>query len=352
MRSQTIGLLAVHPGLPVRRQNRVNALLEHSSCRPLHGFTLVELLVVITIIALLISLLLPALSGARGAARLMQCSNNLKQVALAMHTYHDNHGTLPVGAYSCCWGTWQAAILPYLVGQSLEGAYVGAGSYDVPDATYRYNGSHNLPVTTKSFPSLLCPEDRAGKVSALANVTTHNYVVSFGNTGYMYNATDTRIDAEATSPVGSVVFRGAPFTTVGGPGVRAKSFGFGDVTDGLSNTLMLSEVVQGHNGDLRGFTWWGRAAGFSTYLAPNSSQPDVMSNVAYCVSSGAVNPPCYAPAADTRPIMTAARSRHAQQGVNAAMCDGSVHFVTNNISIELWQTLSTTTGGEVFASPF
>ena len=311
------------------------------------GFTIVELLVVITIIAMLVALLLPALSSARGAARLMQCSNNLKQVALAMHTYHDSHDTLPVGAYACCWGTWQAAILPYLIGPGLEGQYYGAGSYDI---NARYSCAKNLPLLTKSFASLLCPEDWAGKAAGYSGITTHNYVVNFGNTGFMY--TDNYTHAEATSTVGSVVFHGAPFTSAAGPSVRAKSVGFGEISDGLSNTLMLSEVIQGRNGDLRGFTWWGNAAAFSTYLPPNSSQADVLVQTAYCTSSGMINPPCFGPASTERPIMTAARSRHTQQGINAAMCDGSVHFVTNNISIELWQALSTITGGELINNPF
>lgn len=311
------------------------------------GFTIVELLVVVTIIAMLIALLLPALSAARSAARLMQCSNNLKQIALAMHTYHDNHNSLPVGAYACCWGTWQAAILPYLVGPNLEGQYFGAGSYDI---NVRYSCAKNLPLITKSFASLLCPEDWAGKASGYSNITTHNYVVNFGNTGFMY--TDNSTHAEATSTVGSVVFHGAPFTSAAGPSVRAKSVSFGEISDGLTNTLMLSEVIQGRNGDLRGFTWWGNAAAFSTYYPPNSSQADVLVQATYCTNSGTVNPPCFGPASDTRPIMTDARSRHAQRGVNAALCDGSVHFVSDNINIELWQALSTTTGGELLNNPF
>lgn len=316
------------------------------------GFTLVELLVVVTIIALLISLLLPALSAARGAARLLQCSNNLKQVALAMHTYHDAYGSLPVGAYSCCWGTWQATLLPYLVGPSFEGRYVGAGSYDVPDDSYRYSGSKNLAVTTKSYPVLLCPEDRPGKITSLAGITTHNYVVNFGNTGFLGGPGALDIRA-AHAQLGSVVFRGAPFSGVGGPtsATKAQAVSFGEIADGLSNTLMVSEVIQGRNNDFRGFTWWIGGASFSTYLAPNSSQPDVIPSAYECISGGA-NPPCTAPWTNALPGMNAARSHHPQRGVNAARCDGAVHFVSDDIAIDLWQALSTTGGGEVFTSPF
>src|SRR5206468_4286961 len=81
-----------------------------------HGFTLVELLVVIAIIGVLVALLLPAVQSAREASRRSQCSNNIKQLTLAMLNYEDVYKTLPggVGRWGCCWGTWQVRILPYI----------------------------------------------------------------------------------------------------------------------------------------------------------------------------------------------------------------------------------------------
>ena len=91
--------------------------------RNIRGFTLVELLVVIAIIGILVALLLPAIQAAREAARRSQCVNNLKQLGVAFQNYHDTYKQLPIGAYSCCWGTWQMAILPFLEEQELADLY-------------------------------------------------------------------------------------------------------------------------------------------------------------------------------------------------------------------------------------
>jgi hypothetical protein len=104
----------------------------------------------------------------------------------------------------------------------------------------------------------------------------------------------------------------------------------------------------GQQTDLRGFSWWGDSAGFTTYLAPNSPLPDVMNVASYCVNQPP-NPPCTGVPTATNPPMNAARSRHAGI-VSAVMLDGSVRSVSNNININVWRAMSTTRGGEVVAN--
>src|SRR5262245_11967707 len=100
--------------------------------RTKRGFTLIELLVVIAIIGVLVALLLPAVQAARESARRSNCLANLKQVALAMHNFHDAHRTLPEGNSEgfCCWGTWQVLILPYIEEGRLGGLYKSYANKD------------------------------------------------------------------------------------------------------------------------------------------------------------------------------------------------------------------------------
>jgi len=310
------------------------------------GFTLVELLVVIAIIGILIALLLPAVQAAREAARRAQCSNNLKQIALAMHNYHDTYKCLPVGSFGCCWGSWLVAILPYIEQQPLYRQYDQNGKWDIPDSSYRYSGSRNLPVTTTRVSSYTCPSDSPSEADNWSGITSHNYGVNYGNTGFV-NRSYIGPDADAEANVNGVLFGQAPFT-IGDATKRAQAFSLATITDGTSNTLMVGELVQGHGHDLRGFSWWAFGSGFMTYLAPNSNEPDVMQSEIYCNNTLTKNPPCIGPHTQSMPMTWAARSRH-MGGVQAANCDGSARFVSDNVAIDVWRAMSTSQGGEVFS---
>jgi prepilin-type N-terminal cleavage/methylation domain-containing protein/prepilin-type processing-associated H-X9-DG protein len=321
------------------------------------GFTLVELLVVIAIIGILVALLLPAIQAAREAARRSQCVNNLKQLGVAFQNYHDTYKKLPIGAYSCCWGTWQMAILPFIEEQQLADVYQFVPG-DYFDDRYRYDNNEsnapglkppmrNLDVTSKRIATLTCPSDEPqvanGYPNAKEGVTFHNYVANFGNT----NHTGTSLGAGATliKYFGSPLIGHEPDPQTGKI-QRDKVTTFRRITDGLSKTLLVAETVQGQGGDLRGFTWWGWAAGFEAFASPNGSDPDRMQRPGDCKNELVPNPPCL-PAAG--PLFNnAARSRH-PGGVNVAMCDASVQFVVNDVDLATWRAASTIKGDEVYS---
>lgn len=294
------------------------------------GFTLVELLVVIAIIAVLIALLLPAVQAAREAARRMSCSNNLKQLGVAMHNYHDAKKSLPVGCYSCCWGTWRVTIMPYIEQEALFKAYDHTQKFIDPG--HRYSDAINRDVVSAYIDTYQCPSDMPQ--TPIATIRSGSYAVNYGNTTWSQAA-----------DYNGVKFKGAPFTIDSGSPTRIAAYKFRDIYDGLSNTLMLCEVVQGQGRDLRGFSYWGDASGIETYLAPNSPLPDRIYTDYYCDMTQPLNPPC-AVSTTEWPTMFASRSRH-PGGVTVCLCDGAVRFVSDNIAIETWRALSTTQGGEV-----
>lgn len=166
------------------------------------AFTLIELLVVIAIIAVLIALLLPAVQQAREAARRTQCKNNIKQLGLAMHNYHDTYNRLPCGAFTGIGGTdtagmvWLRSLLPNIdQANSFNQWNYAQDYYGAAGAT----PNTNINIVRTLFPALLCPSDTPTKT--WNNAPNYNYAVNLGNT-----------DSARTSPLNSVVFLPAPFT--------------------------------------------------------------------------------------------------------------------------------------------
>jgi prepilin-type N-terminal cleavage/methylation domain-containing protein/prepilin-type processing-associated H-X9-DG protein len=295
------------------------------------GFTLIELLVVIAIIAVLIGLLLPAVQKVREAANRATCSNNLKQLGTAVHNYHDANGRLPAlsSPAGCCWGNWMVVILPYIEQQALFEQYrdygVAAGA--------RYSDAANAPVTNQRVKTLTCPSDAPPQ--SRNGLTQHNYLLSSG-TGQTSSAT-----APPGAPAGYVrspgMFDGIVYAT------PRKAPRLVDVSDGLTNTLMASETVQGRHRDTRGLAWWVPASGLSTFAPPNSTTPDQNSG-GQC-DPAAPNPPC-----GTTGVMSLARSRHAG-GVNVALGDASVRFVPDAVDSAAWFNSGPIDDGNVVTLP-
>jgi len=346
------------------------------------GFTLIELLVVIAIIALLIGMLLPAVQKVRAAAARMKCTNNMKQISLGNMNYESAYGTFIPGVSrnGCCWGTWTIPILPYVEQQSLFNIYVGFGGqgYTVMGNIPRYGAAPNNGISDQRLSIYTCPSDTP-QVWNGGTLTMNSYVLNAGNTSlYQVNMPFGCTGGSTVGAIGCVSFGGAPFNwyddpaalaaggdsspvdyTGGNPatGIMGKPQTIASITDGTSNTLCVSEVIQGPSaGDIRGFTWWGGAAGFTTYQTPNNDiAPDVMTGGGCggaSITGYATKPkmPCTLTSTASLARMQLVRSRH-DGGVNVGMCDGSVRFVADSIDVATWRAAGTSAGGESLAIP-
>ena len=293
------------------------------------GFTLVELLVVITIIGILIALLLPAVQAAREAARRMQCGNNLKQVGLAMHNYVYSVNSLPTGAFLSGSNppspehTALVVLLPYLEQANLTGIY---------NFSYRVYHSINARAIGTSVPTYNCPSDDAvGQVSDYGFARS-NVAVSFGSGGMCKSG----------------VCCANPFPAADAATDGAFQFDlarrFNEFTDGTSNTVLASEVLGGTDSDSRG--QWARLLHGSNYEhfdTPNSSAPDIMYP---STCSSEPDMPCIEETSFSGlyELHNAARSHH-PGGVNVTFVDGHVAFVPNTVDWAVWKAIGARNDG-------
>jgi prepilin-type N-terminal cleavage/methylation domain-containing protein/prepilin-type processing-associated H-X9-DG protein len=299
------------------------------------GFTLIELLVVIAIIAVLIGLLLPAVQKVRESANRAKCSNNLKQLGLALHNYHGDRQLFPSGVYNMIGSdgaayvgedrrVWLHYILTYIeqptIGTAAQNEVATNALYAVAPTSSYVNNVINL---------LMCPSDvNAGKK------------YTFGNSGQGFHA-------NYVACAGSTTFNGASttpaFTVLDGIFYAQSQNSIANITDGTSNTLLLSEILVSPDvtqHDCRGRIWNNaRSASvlFSTFGQPNTSTPDRLS---HCQSIPTA--PC---TTGSDNMVTFARSLH-PGGVNAVLADGSVRFVSNAIDPTVWLALGTRSGNE------
>jgi len=289
------------------------------------GFTLIELLVVIAIIAVLIALLLPAVQQAREAARRTQCKNNLKQLGLGIHNYHDTSNMFPIGGFrqGTSVGTgmgWQVAILPGID----QGPLFAKLNFN----QITYNNATNLSLAMTELPAFFCP--------SAASTTTHKS----GNSGEYVGGVPTAsvhyygvMGPQGANPAGGTY---STDTSAAGHGdfsraglmLRHVSVRIGDATDGLSNTLQVGEIS------------FNTANCFRVYLRGCDGSP--------CGSvKNLVNGINVAPYNGSNNFNNVSFGSQHTGGAHFLMGDGSTHFISQNIDFNVYRQLGSKAGGEV-----
>ena len=340
-------------------------LFQRTRAKRSKGFTLIELLVVIAVIAIIVALLIPAVQTARELARKTYCVNNLKQLGIALASYSTTYDVIVPGriwrksqdcneqsVFSGCQNTtWFALLLPFMEETNLSNSfnYLLGAEGGFPNGLFANSSAMTVKVNT-----VMCPSDRQETFSPqFPNVSTFklsrgNYAANWGNGIWL------QID---------MGFK-APLLQLQSAFGHSGNLSLAQVTDGLSNTVFLSEILQGRDADGRGLLW-SSMSGSSIYMTrftPNGfrdlttlgSRSAINTGDAllepYCVNEPSRSLPCIA---DTTLGRTFAGSRSFHTGgVTTLFGDGSVHFVKNNINHLIWVGLNSISGGESMAEKF
>jgi len=288
------------------------------------AFTLIELLVVIAIIAVLIALLLPAVQQAREAARRSQCKNNLKQIGLALHNYHDSHNVFPPNSHGNATAlpngfSWRVMVLPYIDQGPL---------YNRFNFNARITDPANLVTSQNPMPAYLCPSDPTPAVKTNlhpnwcfpGNATGATGIASTNVCDIAGSTYDTTAAVSCYSGVGGLDVDAGP----NGMFRRRQDYvvRFRDMVDGTSNTLVVGEISPTYNI----FSGWVPSDGvIQTTHAINAS----------ALTCGST--PCTHPTLGW-PLTVSAQSFHVG-GAHFILGDGSVQFLSQNMNLAVYQQL-------------
>ena len=299
------------------------------------GFTLIELLVVIAIIAILIALLLPAVQQAREAARRSQCKNNLKQIGLALHNYHDTHKVFPPGFVEVNpdfqdkrWG-WGVFILPFMDQAALYNQ-LGVGDPNVNLHDLAVSGAADTPAETP-VATFRCPSDTGPDKNSARKITSPGEP---GLSNFVGNYTN---DDGAVEDAGGGDMRPRAAnsdTDRGGIFSRNSEVKIRDITDGTSNTIIVGErawelpLPSGGKALCRAAIYGG-----SNGVNMNCGKSDAQSAAVMAVTGAGINTvSVFGPneVSHNQCAMTYS-SRH-EGGAHFLLCDGAVRFISENIN--------------------
>lgn len=301
------------------------------------GFTLIELLVVIAIIAILISLLLPAVQQAREAARRTQCRNNVKNLVLALHNYHDTHNTFMWG-YDERETLWSAMLLPQIEQAPLYSTLVwqesGPGNWDAV-------GSPNTAAAGTYIPVFFCPSTAIAPLrdnQSIPHRTVASYRACAGSNVY----SDDTSTFPAGTPAGAMSLEQV---NLNGVFFGCSSIRIRDITDGTSNTVLVGEnYVSEYSKDGQQMDYWtmgspqtgGWAFGGlgGTEYSEGLGSTSVKINATLDPTINGVH-------------MEMSFGSYHTGGATFGMADGSVKFLSENIDLTVYRGLGSRAGGEI-----
>jgi prepilin-type N-terminal cleavage/methylation domain-containing protein len=301
------------------------------------GFTIVELLVVIAIIGILVGLLLPAVQAAREAARRMACGNNLKQIGLALHNYHDVYKTFPPGGITrgpCCstksGSTWTIMLLPFLEQQNLADRY---------DSRLFNEDPANQFVREALVEVYNCPSDiHAGKLEQPESGPGAGLLYRHGSYRGMGGRSDGSGWWDNNDHVNLPPSWNGLLHTVGTGNLTSEAMA--NVLDGTSNTLAVGEYTS-KNHPNRG-TFWAYTYTFYNQSNAMRESRTLMPDFDRCVLING--------AGGTNACKRGWGSFH-PGGIQFAVCDASVRMIPYTIDLEVWTGLATIANGEAVSLP-
>ena len=297
------------------------------------GFTLVELLVVIAIIGVLVALLLPAVQAAREAARRMKCSNNLKQLSLALHNYEDTHKTLPPAGINSNEMSWLVMTLPFIEQKNMYDQFnFNQGGWN---ALNRITIVKGVKIPAITCPSLTTPRDNFSLFDPAneAAVSALHYYAILGPIGPNAFGANTAYQSQGVDAgFGFCAAQGAfGQGQANGPTVIPLNNPLRTITDGTSNTLLLGEMAWNNYPYWRPWTrgYYFDSRGTLLYASKNVKNP-INSRIADGWNDGSLG--------SLHPV-----------GAMFSRVDGSVHFVRQNIDMGTYRALASRDGGEAVA---